>query len=332
MYKFARNCLFMLDAERSHQMALQGLQWAHRLKLLSLMPKIASNSQEIMGMIFSHPVGLAAGLDKNGEYIEPLAALGFSFIEIGTVTPKPQPGNARPRIFRLIDHRAIINRLGFNNKGVEYVVQQLKKTRYRGILGINIGKNKDTPLEHAVYDYLYCFHHLAPFASYIVINVSSPNTYGLRNLQRGHLFNDLLASLKEAQKNLAQSNKRYIPLVVKISPDISDGELSELAATLINHRIDGVIAANTTLHRDETAHPNMLEIGGLSGQPLKKRNTFIIQQLYSLLKHQIPIIASGGIMDKASAQEKLQAGASLLQLYTGFIYEGPQLVRQLAKL
>lgn len=328
-YFLLRKILFCLEPEQAHVITLQSLKLLSQSKLSSLFPKKILTPHTCMGITFPNIVGLAAGLDKNADYIDALAILGFGFIEIGTVTPKPQAGNPKPRLFRLVEQEALINRMGFNNKGVEHVVQQLGKTRYQGILGVNIGKNKDTSLEHAIDDYLFCFQHLCPFASYITINVSSPNTPDLRSLQQTNALDALLSELKEAQKRFAQTHQ-YVPLVVKISPDLSEKELEELAATLLKQHIDGVIATNTTIHRkgvEKSLYVN--EAGGLSGRPLQTRSTTCIHQLHRLLQNKIPIIASGGIMNKASAQEKLQAGAQLLQIYTGLIYHGPAIIREI---
>jgi dihydroorotate dehydrogenase len=287
-----------------------------------------------MNLDFANRIGLAAGLDKNGDYIDALAALGFGFIEIGTVTPKPQSGNAKPRLFRLAPQEALINRMGFNSKGVEYVVRKLEKTAYCGVLGINIGKNKDTALENAVDDYLFGFRAFWKFASYLVINLSSPNTPGLRTLQQSDFLIHLLQRLKQEQHAIFLHQKKYVPLVVKISPDLSADELQSVAAVFLAEKIDGVIAANTTISRPDavTNAAYAKEDGGLSGRPLCARSTHTIAQLHALLQNQIPIIASGGIMDEATAREKYQAGAALLQIYSGLIYAGPGLVRRLAKL
>ncbi len=326
-YRLIRKMLFQLDPEYSHTIALKALQYAYRCGLLSRLFHTASNPRELLGLTFPNPVGLAAGLDKNAEYVDALAALGFGFIEIGTVTPRPQWGNPRPRLFRLTNHNDLINRMGFNNKVVDYVSQKLEKMNYRGILGINIGKNKETPLDRAIDDYLIGFRTLAKFASYMTINISSPNTPGLRELQQADLLSALLNELKQEQKKFAQLNQKYIPLIVKISPDLTLSALHELADVLLQQQIDGIIATNTTIEREGVEDsPHCNEAGGLSGQPLQSRSTFIIRELHTMLKNKIPIIASGGVMDKTSAQEKLKAGASLIQIYTGFIYSGPQLI------
>lgn len=333
MYSLLKKFLFLLDPEFAHYIVLQSLSAAKRYGLLNLKAKITPNPISIMGLTFPNPIGLAAGFDKNADYIDGLAALGFGFIEIGTVTPKPQIGNPKPRLFRLTKQEAIINRMGFNNNGIEHVIRQLEKTNYRGILGINIGKNKNTSLENAVDDYLLGYRAFWKFASYITINISSPNTPGLRELQQEDLLSHLLRVLKQEQKTILLKHQKYTPLVVKISPDLSESELHSIAHVLLKEKIDGVIATNTTLHRDGVAvSPLAKEIGGLSGKPLQARSTHIINKLNVILQNNIPIIASGGVMDEKSAQEKFQAGAKLLQVYSGLIYSGPGIIKRLATL
>ncbi len=326
-YSLLKKILFQLDPERAHYVALKGLQFAYQAGLLKLFTKQPTAQPiTLMGLIFPHRLGLAAGLDKNADYIDALAALGFAFIEIGTVTPQPQPGNSRPRLFRLTKQEAIINRMGFNNKGVSYVAERLAKTHYKGILGINIGKNKNTPLASATDDYLFCFKHLWKFASYMTINISSPNTQGLRDLQQADALNHLLTTITQERNQLAKTEK-YIPLAVKISPDLSIPEIEDIASILLQHKIDALIATNTTLSRDGVEQsPFAQETGGLSGRPLQARSTRVIEKFHQLLQDKIPIIGVGGIMDQTSAQEKLNAGAKLLQVYTGFIYHGPEIL------
>lgn len=320
MYSFIQKILFHLPPEKAHFLALNGLKWAHRFGLLPCF-SFAKVNCNLMGLSFPNQVGIAAGLDKNGDYIETLAQLGFGFIEIGTVTPKPQIGNPKPRLFRSKQDKAIINRMGFNSKGMDYVLTRLNRTQYHGILGINIGKNKETPIDAALNDYLLLFKQFAPFASYITINISSPNTADLRNLQQKHLLNPLLSTLKNEQKNFYDQYQKYVPLVVKISPDLNKTELSELVSLLIAHKIDGVIATNTTLSRIGVTKADFAkEQGGLSGAPLNEKSTTLIQTLAALLPPSIPIIASGGVMDKKSIQEKLTAGAKLAQVYSGLIF------------
>ncbi len=324
-----KKLLFSLNPETAHNVALQSLALANKAGLIRPATK-KSKPTKLMGLTFPNPIGLAAGFDKSGDYIDALAALGFGFIEIGTVTPKPQIGNSKPRLFRLTEQEAIINRMGFNNKGIDHVVRQLEKTKYRGILGINIGKNKDTELENSIEDYLIGFRAFAPFASYITINISSPNTPGLRNLQHGELLNSLLCVLKQEQHSMSLNQKKYVPLVVKIAPDLSAEDLQSVASVFLKEKIDGVIATNTTISRvgvEKSPHRN--EAGGLSGKPLQALSTNTIKQLHTILQDRIPIIASGGVMDAKSAQEKFQAGASLVQVYSGFVYSGPEIIGEL---
>lgn len=331
MYSLLKKILFQLDPETSHHIGMQGLQIAYQTGMSRFIGNKNVNPKNVMGLTFANSIGLAAGLDKNADYVDALAALGFGFIEIGTVTPKPQIGNPKPRLFRLKEHEAIINRMGFNNHGVEYVAKKLEKISYRGILGVNIGKNKDTPLGKSIEDYLIGFRELNKFASYITINISSPNTPGLRALQHSDALTDLLKAMKQEQSNLFASQKRYLPLVVKIAPDLSFDEIDEVAEILLQQKIDGVIATNTTIDREAVANSRYAnETGGLSGKPLTARSTQVIARLHATLKNVIPIIASGGVMDEASAKEKLATGAQLLQIYSGFIYEGPGLISRLA--
>lgn len=334
MYSLIRPILFTLDPEQAHYLVLKSLQWGYQLKLSPLLfPKIPSKPQTVMGIKFPNPIGLSAGFDRNGEYLHALDSLGFGFIEIGTVVPNPQEGNPKPRIFRLDQQQAIINRMGFASKGLAYVAQQLEKTKYHGILGINIGKNTTTPNERAFEDYERCFQTLWPYAHYFVINISSPNSPGLRDLQQADLLTPLLQQLKQAQTSLTAQHKKYVPFAIKISPDLSEEECDIIASIALQQNIDGIIATNTTLSRkgvETNRYAN--EPGGLSGKPLLHASTAIIKRLQSMLQNNIPIIASGGIMDEASAQEKLEAGAKLLQIYSGFIYAGPSLIRRLADL
>lgn len=332
MYNILKPLLFRLDPEQSHHIALRGLQLANQFGLSSLLANKLEQPQSIMGLTFKNPVGLAAGLDKNADYIDALAALGFGFIEIGTVTPKPQVGNPKPRLFRLAQEEAIINRMGFNNKGIEYVARNLEKMCYRGILGVNIGKNKDTPNEKALDDYLLGFRELSRYASYITINISSPNTPGLRELQQDDALTSLLSALKHEQKKYAESNHRYIPLVVKMAPDVSPEQVDSFANILLQQKMDGVIATNTTIARHGVENsPFSNEAGGLSGRPLTSASTRVVARLFETLRGEIPIIASGGVMDEQSALEKIQAGAVLVQIYSGFIYAGPGLIQRVIK-
>ena len=329
-YPLFKKILFCLDPEVSHHLTLHSLQLIEKMGLARFFPAPIAAPRDVMGLHFPNPVGLAAGLDKNGDYIDALAMLGFGFIEVGSVTPKPQSGNPKPRLFRLTNEEALINRMGFNNKGVDYLVERLKQTKYQGILGINIGKNRDTPLENALDDYCFVLRRVQPYASYVTINLSSPNTEKLRDLQHGVLLRQLLQELKKEQAAFYNQQKKYVPLIVKISPDLIGNELTEMVDIFLETKIDGVIATNTTLSRSGIEHAALSkETGGLSGKPLTARSTEIIQQLHGLLQNKIPIIGCGGIMNAQDAKEKIAAGASLLQLYSGLIYKGPQLVREL---
>ncbi len=326
MYPLLRPLLFSLDPETAHHATLDALRTAYNLNLLCIKHP-ATNPRTVMGLTFPNPVGLAAGLDKNGAYIDALAAQGFGFIEVGTVTPRPQPGNPRPRMFRLPEAKAIINRMGFNNLGVDTLVENVKRAKYRGILGINIGKNFDTPIEKAANDYLIGLRKVYPHASYVVINISSPNTKNLRQLQGGDELDALLEQLKAEQENLAELHGKYVPLAVKIAPDLDQEQIRQIAALLIRHRIDGVIATNTTLSREGVENlPHGNEAGGLSGAPVHEKSTAVIRELAVALNGALPIIGVGGILSGADAVEKIQAGAALVQIYSGMIYRGPDLV------
>ena len=328
MYQLLRNILFKFNAETSHELTLDMLGAAKRLGLLGLFaPKVPDQPVEVLGLTFKNPVGLAAGLDKNGDYIDALGSLGFGFIEIGTITPRPQPGNPLPRLFRLPEHKAIINRMGFNNKGVDHLVEQVKKSKYTGVLGINIGKNFDTSVEDANKDYVTCLEKVYEHADYVTVNISSPNTPGLRTLQFGESLTSLLSELKQAQLKLEKEHDQYTPILVKIAPDMSEEETQLVAKTLIETQMDGVIATNTTLERDAVAgHKFASEAGGLSGLPVQQGSLQVLKWLSKALDGKMPIIGVGGIIDGESAAEKIQAGADLVQVYSGFIYEGPQLI------
>lgn len=332
LYPMLRNLLFQFDAERTHHLTLSWLKNIHAtpLKWLAYTPPVR-DPYTVCGIRFPNRVGLAAGLDKNGDYIDALGFLGFGFVELGTVTPRPQPGNPQPRLFRLPEAGAIINRMGFNNKGVEHLVANVKAADYQGIIGINIGKNFDTPVEKAVDDYVYCLDKVYAVADYITVNISSPNTQGLRNLQHGDFFQQLLSDLKQRQQALAEQHKKYVPLFVKIAPDLSETEISAIAQALTAHQIDGVIATNTTLDREAVAQlPHAEEAGGLSGVPVRDKSTQVIRQLRSELGDDFPIIGVGGIDSGEAACEKIAAGANLVQLYSGLIYQGPKLVKRTA--
>jgi dihydroorotate dehydrogenase len=337
MYPLLRNLLFCLPAETSHELALDALQLAARCRLSGLLADpVPALPVRVMGIDFPNPVGLAAGLDKNADYLRGLAALGFGFIEVGTVTPRPQPGNPRPRLFRLPQAQAIINRMGFNNLGVDHLVAQVQRSAFAraggGVLGINIGKNKDTPAALAVDDYLYCLRKVYRLASYVVINLSSPNTPGLRDLQFGAPLKNLLDRLKAEQQLLAGQSGRYVPLAVKIAPDTAADDLREVARTLADYEIDAVIATNTTTARDAVRQlPHGGETGGLSGAPLAAQATAAIATLAAELRGRLPIIGVGGILSGADAAAKIAAGATLVQIYTGFIYRGPALIGEIAR-
>ncbi|MDG1096410.1 MAG: quinone-dependent dihydroorotate dehydrogenase [Methylophilaceae bacterium] len=332
LYSIAKPLLFQLDAERVHDLTLKGLKISEQLGLLSLVKKPVCQPRQVMGLTFPNPVGLAAGLDKNGAVIDGMAALGFGFIEVGTVTPRPQPGNDKPRLFRVKAAEGIINRFGFNNLGVDRLIENVKATRYQGILGINIGKNFDTPNEKAVDDYLICMQKVYAYASYITVNISSPNTKNLRDLQEKEALSNLLGTLKQAQNKLAEQHGKYVPIALKIAPDLTQAQVVEIADLLMKHAIDAVIATNTTLARDAVQGlPHAEEKGGLSGAPVRNQSTIVIQQLSKQLQGALPIIGVGGISSGADAVEKIAAGASLVQIYSGLIYKGPSLITDVCK-
>ncbi len=331
LYSSLRTLLFQLDPETAHDWTLLLLRQAFNSplgKLGGLIPLPRPTApRRVMGLDFPNPVGLAAGLDKNGDCIRAWQALGFGFIEIGTVTPRPQPGNPKPRMFRLPAAQALINRMGFNNKGLDYLVEQVRRAGYKGVLGINIGKNADTPVERAADDYLISLRKVYPWASYVAANISSPNTPGLRDLQYGAALDRLLEALKTEQRRLAEEHGRYVPLAIKIAPDLADEDLAAVGQALLRHEIDAVIATNTTFSRTGVESlPHADQAGGLSGAPLRDRSTAVVRQLADILGGNMPIIAVGGILSGADAAAKIAAGASLVQLYTGFIYRGPELV------
>lgn len=331
LYRVARSAIFQLDPEKAHDLTIQNLSRFHNTPLeWCYRQDLPVKPVNVMGLTFKNAVGLAAGLDKNGECIGAFGKMGFGFVEVGTVTPRPQPGNDKPRLFRLLDVDGIINRFGFNNLGVDALVENVKNTDYDGLIGINIGKNKDTPLEDGVKDYQICMDKVYAHADYIAINISSPNTPGLRNLQYGDHLEELLSTLKHQQTRLADQHGRYVPIALKIAPDMTDDELSQVASSLLRHEMDGVIATNTTLDRslvEDLKHGT--ETGGLSGRPLHQRSTEVIRALSGHLQNAIPIIGVGGVDSLVSAREKMAAGASLVQIYSGFIYQGPKLVKDL---
>ncbi|MFO7528435.1 MAG: quinone-dependent dihydroorotate dehydrogenase [Marinobacter sp.] len=330
MYGVIRNLLFRFPPEQAHNMALGSLDVAQKLGLLgAFSPKIDALPVNVMGLDFRNPVGLAAGLDKNADHLDALGALGFGFIEVGTVTPRAQPGNPRPRMFRLPEHQAIINRMGFNNEGLDHLIERVDHRHYRGILGINVGKNKDTPNEESGADYRKGIAAVYSRADYITVNVSSPNTPGLRDLQFGDSLKGLLEAIKDEQNRCEQETGKYVPIAVKIAPDMDDTGIRFVANALLDTGLDGVIATNTTISRDAVAgHRHAEEAGGLSGAPVREASLRVIQGLYAELGERLPIIGVGGITDGESAAEKIRAGAKLVQIYTGFIYKGPALIKE----
>ena len=325
-YCLIRPLLFALDAESAHEKTLTGMKRLNGLGLLPL-KKAPGRIIETMGLTFPNPVGLAAGLDKNGECIDVWDKLGFGFIEVGTTTPRPQPGNPKPRMFRLPQRQALINRLGFNNHGVDALLRTVANANFKGVLGINIGKNFDTPIERAADDYLICLDKVYAHASYVTVNISSPNTVNLRQLQGESELDALLGALKTRQTALAHQHGKYVPLVLKIAPDLDDGQIINIADALRRHRIDGVIATNTTVGREGVEGlPHADESGGLSGAPLFDKSTAVVKKLAAALAKELPIIGVGGVTNGVRAKAKIDAGATLVQIYTGMIYRGPELV------
>ncbi len=332
LYQAFRPVLFALDPESAHELAFGSLDLAAHLGVARwLLPAVPESPVTAMGLVFPNRVGVAAGLDKNAEHIDGLAAFGFGHIECGTVTPRPQPGNPRPRLFRLVDREALINRMGFNNGGLERFVANATRARWQGVLGINIGKNFDTPNDRAVQDYLTCLRAVYQRASYVAVNISSPNTRGLRDLQAEDVLGALLAALKAEQTALADRYGKYTPLAIKIAPDLEPAAIDAIARLLVEHRIDGVIATNTTVARHGVADAALAdEKGGLSGRPLREASTRVVAQLARALDGALPIIGVGGILSGADAKEKVDAGATLVQIYTGLVYRGPGLVAECA--
>ena len=328
LYALARAALFRLDPEVAHDLALKSLTTlGSGTAFLGAGTDTPADARDAMGLRFPNAIGLAAGLDKNGAYIDALALLGFGFIEIGTVTPRPQPGNPRPRMFRLEEHEAIINRLGFNNDGVERLLRNVEGARYRGILGINIGKNFDTPIERAADDYLACLDAVYERASYVTVNISSPNTKNLRDLQSSERLDELLGAVMARRATLAERAGATKPLLVKVAPDLDDSQIEVIAELAVKHGVDGLIATNTTVARDEIAgHRHALQNGGLSGRPLYPLATKVLSKLSAALAGRIPVVGVGGILSGRAARGKVEAGASLVQVYTGFIYRGPALI------
>ena len=336
IYPLIRKFFFALDAEKAHGIGLTGMSFLEAAGMLGILAKPAPACPvKVMGLSFPNPVGLAAGLDKNGEHIDALAGLGFGFIEIGTITPRPQDGNPKPRLFRIPEAQGIVNRMGFNNAGVDQLLFNVRAAKFPkrgGILGINIGKNATTPIEKAADDYLTCLDKVYNDASYVAVNISSPNTKNLRELQKDEALDDLLAQLKARQQALAQQHGKYVPLALKIAPDLDDTQITAIADALRRHRFDGVIATNTTLSRDGVDNlPNGNETGGLSGAPVFLRSTAVLGKLSTALAGEVPIIGVGGILKGTDAAAKIDAGASLVQVYSGFIYRGPELVAEIGQ-
>ena len=330
MYALARSLLFALDAERAHHLALMAIEAAYRTGTNPLLAtKPTPYPQEVFGIVFPNPCGLAAGLDKDGAHIDALASLGFGFIEVGTTTPRPQSGNPKPRMFRLPEHQAVINRLGFNNQGVNVLVSNAERARFSGVLGINIGKNKDTPNERALDDYLFCLERVYARASYVTVNISSPNTQGLRDLQEEETLRRFIGGICEAGERHAARHGRRKPILLKIAPDLSDSELDAIAEVLRNSAIDGLICTNTTIDRDAVAgHRHAGEAGGLSGKPVFAKSTAVLRGMAGRLDGRMPLVGVGGIVSGVDAAAKIEAGASLVQFYTGMVYRGPGLISE----
>lgn len=327
LYPLLRPLLFKLDAESAHTVTVKLMQMGLKLGMLGSDTTQGGHPISLMGLSFPNPVGLAAGMDKSASCVDAWSALGFGFVEVGTLTPRPQPGNPKPRLFRLIENEAIINRMGFNNPGIASAVAKLSTRTSKAVVGVNIGKNFDTPNERAVDDYLICLREAFPVADYIVVNISSPNTKGLRELQAEEPIRKLIGTLQEEKQRLTTEQGRHVPLLVKIAPDLETEQIDSLVRVFTENALDGVIATNTTISREAVkGHPRAAETGGLSGAPVKERSTEVIRALASALPKSIPVIGVGGIMSGADAKEKMNAGASLVQLYSGLVYHGPSLV------
>lgn len=327
MYSLVRKALFVADPETAHGLALESLRLGHGVGATRLICKADNVPVTVMGLQFPNPVGMAAGMDKNGDYIDALGSLGFGFVEVGTVTPRPQPGNPKPRIFRLEKANAMINRLGFNNKGVDHLVRQAKRRQFDGILGINIGKNFDTPNDKAADDYLLCLEKVYPYADYITINISSPNTKGLRDLQDIQQLDALLGLLNDRRLELAEESGKRVPLVVKVAPDLEDEQIPGMAEVIVRNEFDGLIATNTTISREAVQGMRHAgEQGGLSGAPVKDRSDQVLAAFRDALPPEVALIGTGGITCGSDAANKIKLGAQLVQFYTGFVYKGPDLL------
>ena len=330
-YRIIRSVLFMLNPEKAHNVSMKQFKLTHGTLLdLLYRQKVQQRPVQVMGLTFPNSLGLAAGLDKNGDCIDAFGAIGFGHIEVGTVTPVAQAGNESPRIFRVLESDGMINRMGFNNDGVDNLIKNVQESHFKGVIGINIGKNFSTPIEEGKNDYLLCMDKVYSHAGYIAVNISSPNTPGLRSLQYGEALDELLDTLKTRQSELAAKYAKYVPIALKVAPDLSDQEIESIANSLLKYKIDGLIATNTTLDREMIkGMSHASEAGGLSGRPLQHKSTAVIAKFSELLKGEIPIIGVGGIDGVSAAKEKIQAGASLVQIYTGFIYHGPKLVKNI---
>ncbi|MDK4525545.1 quinone-dependent dihydroorotate dehydrogenase [Kingella kingae] len=328
LYDLIRPLVFNFAPEQAHGLTLKTLARAEKCGVL---PRVNPHTQPttLMGLALPNPIGLAAGMDKNGECIDGLAALGFGFIEIGTVTPRPQAGNPKPRLFRSPEHQAIINRMGFNNDGIDQMIRNIARSQYRGVLGINIGKNATTPIENAADDYLICLEKAYAHASYITVNISSPNTQNLRSLQGGDELSKLLTALKNKQAALATQHSRYVPLAVKIAPDLDEAQIADIAHVVLQTEMDGIIATNTTIDKSALgASPLAQEAGGLSGAPVREPSNRVLKALAQELASKVPIIGAGGVLSGKDAAEKIQLGATAVQIYSGMVYRGPELVKE----
>ena len=331
LYRVMRSFLFKMNPEKAHDLSIKQLKLTHGTVLdLFYRQKVQQRPIQVMGLTFPNSLGLAAGLDKNAECIDAFGAMGFGHVEVGTVTPVGQPGNPSPRLFRVLEGEGIINRMGFNNDGVDNLIENVKSSNFKGVIGINIGKNINTPVEQGKEDYIICMEKVYPHAGYIAVNISSPNTPGLRSLQYGEALDDLLSSLKARQEALAKKYEKYVPIALKVAPDLSDEEIESIAQSLLKYKIDGLIATNTTLDREMIkGMSHASEAGGLSGRPVQSKSTAVIAKFSQHLKGEIPIIGVGGIDSVIAAKEKIEAGASLVQIYSGFIYQGPPLVKDI---